>query len=214
MAFLFLLDRLFPNTRDTADTLWLVRGVGWFALLSSGLLFARQVNLKQTARTALAWLVIAGILVLGYAWRGSLMDAGLRLRGQLLPGYPVTTGPREMAISEDASGGYQVFGSVNGATVRFLIDTGASDIVLRAQDARAAGIDTNALDYSRAFATANGITHGAGAIVRELKIGDIVLHDVRVSVQRENLSTSLLGMNFLRRLKSFGFSDRRMVLRW
>jgi aspartyl protease family protein len=138
----------------------------------------------------------------------------LRLRGQLVPGYPVASGARELTVSEDNSGGYQVLGQVNGAKIRFLIDTGASDVVLTAADARAAGIDIETLDFSRPFATANGIAHGATATVHELRVGGIMLNNVRVSVQREGLSTSLLGMSFLRQLKSFGFGDHRMVLRW
>jgi len=211
---LFVLDRLFPNSLARADTASLVQGVGWFALVSSGLLFVRQVNLRHAARTALIWIGVAGLLLLGYAYRDLLTDAALRLRGQLVPGYPVASGAGELTVSEDNSGGYQVLGRVNGVTVRFLIDTGASDIVLTGADARAAGIDLSALDFSRPFATANGIAHGATATVHELRVGGIVLNNVRVSVQREGLSTSLLGLSFLRQLKSFGFGDHRMVLRW
>ena len=115
--------------------------------------------------------------------------------------------------TEGEGGGYHVIGSVNGQTVRFLVDTGASDIVLIGEDARAAGIDIDALDYNRPAATANGIAHSASAMVRELKVGSIVFHDVRVSVQREGLGVSLLGMSFLRRLKSFSFGAHKMVLR-
>lgn len=211
---LFVLDRLFPNSLARADTAGLVQLAGWFALVSSGLLFVRRINLRHAARTALIWIGIAGLLLLGYAYRDTLTDAALRLRGQLVPGYPVSSGAQELTVTEDGSGSYQVLGQVNGATVRFLIDTGASDIVLTGADAQAAGIDLSALDFSRPFATANGIARGATATVRELRVGGIVLHDMRVSVQREGLSTSLLGMSFLRQLKSFGFGERRMVLRW
>lgn len=213
-ALLFALNRLFPNSLGAGDSATLVRGVGWVAFLSSGLLFVRQVNLKQAARNILLWVGIFGLVLLGYAWRDPLLQASLRLRSQLLPGYPMASGPHELTVSEDDSGGYQVIGSVNGAKVRFLIDTGASDIVLTAADAQAAGLDPDALDYSRPYATANGVAHGASATVRELKVGGIVMRDVQVSVQREGLGVSLLGMSFLRQLQSFGFGQHRMVLRW
>jgi aspartyl protease family protein len=211
---LFALSRLFPNSLGGGDTANMLQMVGWFALLSSSLLFIRQVNLKQAARTTLVWIAIAGVLVLGYAWRDPLLEAGRQLRGQLLPGYPVASGSGEMTLTEHDGGGYQVIGSVNGAAVRFLIDTGASDIVLTATDARAAGIDPDALGYNRPAATANGIAHSAGATVKELKVGGFVLNDVQVSVQREGLGVSLLGMRFLGRLKSFGFGQHKLVLRW
>ena len=113
---LFVLDRLFPNSLARADTASLVQGVGWFALVSSGLLFVRQVNLRHAARTALIWVGVAGLLLLGYAYRDLLTDAALRLRGQLVPGYPVASGAGELTVSEDNSGGYQVLGRVNGAS--------------------------------------------------------------------------------------------------
>jgi aspartyl protease family protein len=211
---LFALNSLFPNSLGGGNTTDLLQMMGWFALVSSGLLFVRRVNLKHAARTTLIWIGIAGVLVLGYAWRDPLLEAGRHLRGQLLPGYPVASGPRELTLSEDNGGGYHVIGSVNGVAVRFLIDTGASDIVLTGADARAAGIDLETLDYSRAVATANGIASSASTMVKELKVGNIVLTDVRVSVQRDGLSVSLLGMSFLGRLKSFGFDQHKMILRW
>ena len=211
---LFALNSLFPNSLGGGDTANMLQMVGWFALLSSSLLFIRQVNLKQAARTALIWVGIAGVLVLGYAWRDPLLDMALQLRGQLLPGYPVASGTHELTVSEDENGGYQLIGSVNGAAVRFLVDTGASDVVLTGADARSAGIDVDSLDYSRAVGTANGIARSASTTVKELKVGGIVAHDVRVSVQRQGLSVSLLGMSFLRQLKYFGFSQHKLVLRW
>ena len=211
---LVMLNRLFPNSLGGGDSAYLVQTVAMLTLLSSSLLFIRQVNLKRAARTALAWTGIAGVLVLGYVWRDPLLEMALQLRSQLVPGYPVASGAGELTLSEDESGGYHVIGSVNGAKVRFLVDTGASDIVLTGADARAAGIDLDTLDYSRAFATANGIGHGASTMVKELTVGGITMHDVSVSVQREGLGVSLLGMNFLRRLKSFGFEQHRLVLRW
>jgi aspartyl protease family protein len=211
---LFALNAMFPNSLGGSDTAYLIQGVGWVALLSSSLLFIRQVNLRHAARNILLWLGVAGVLVLGYAYRDALTDVGLRLRSQLVPGYPVASGERELTVAEDANGGYQVIGAVNGAAVRFLIDTGASDIVLTGTDAHAAGIDVEALDYGRAFATANGVAHGATATVKQLQVGGIVLNNVRVSVQREGLGVSLLGMSFLRQLKSFGFGQHRMMLRW
>ena len=212
VALLFALNRMFPNSLGGGDTAALVRGVGWFTLLSSGLLFFRQINLKQAARNILLWVGVFGVVLLGYAYRDVFGDIGSRLQSQVMPGYPVTSGPHAVTISEDESGGYQVIGSVNGGPVRFLIDTGASDIVLTGADAQRAGLDLDSLDYSHAFATANGIAHGASAMVHEIKVGGIVLKDVKVSVQREGLGVSLLGMSFLRQLKSFSFGDHKLVL--
>jgi aspartyl protease family protein len=98
--------------------------------------------------------------------------------------------------------------------VRFLVDTGASDIVLSPGDARRAGIEPESLKYDRPYATANGVGYGASVTLDRLEIGAISLSNVRVSVQQAEMGTSLLGMTFLRRLKSYAVQDRKLVLRW
>ena len=128
--------------------------------------------------------------------------------------YPVPTGEREMVISESPGGSYMVYGKVNGTPVPFLIDTGASDIVLSPGDARRIGIDVDGLDFAHVYETANGQGRGAPYRVASLQVGDIVLHDVAVSINQAPMQSSLLGAAFLRKLKSFGFGDHQMVLRW
>ena len=72
---------------------------------------------------------------------------------------------------------------INGTPIRFLIDTGASDIVLSQSDAKLIGIATENLDYSRVYETANGAGHGAMATVSSLTVGPVSFHDVPVSDQ-------------------------------
>ena len=208
------LTELFPNGNPSwIDTAALVRMVAILAVISSSLLFIRQVNLKQTVRNILMWAGIMGMLALGFAYREPLRDAALRLRSGLIPGYPVQTGTGEMVISESEGGNYQVYGTVNGVRVRFLIDTGASDIVLSPADARRAGIDFGLLDFDHRYETANGVGKGALTKVNTLTVGDVHFSDVAVSVNQADMNASLLGMAFLKRFKSFGFSEGKLTLR-
>jgi len=119
-----------------------------------------------------------------------------------------------MVLSESEGGSYFVYGTVNGTRVRFLIDTGASDIVLSPADAGRIGIDLDALKFDHHYETANGIGQGATYTVAQLSVGNIRFSDVPVSIDRTQMSSSLLGMTFLRRLKSFGFGERKLILRW
>ena len=98
--------------------------------------------------------------------------------------------------------------------MRFLIDTGASDTVLSPMDAQRLGIDLAALDFSRVYLTANGNGRGAPYRLMDLAIGPIALSDVAVSINQAPMDESLLGMSFLRRLKSFEVQGRRLYLRW
>jgi aspartyl protease family protein len=213
-AMLWLLSQYFPEHGAPLDDAYMMRMVAILAVTSSGLLFIRQVNLKQTARNILLWVGVAGVLLLGYSWQDTLLDAGLRLRSALIPGYPIATGAHEMVLSESEGGSYFVYGTVNDVRVRFLIDTGASEIVLSPADAQRAGIDLNGLDFAHHYETANGIGQGANYTVPRLSVGNIRLSDVAVSIDRTDMSSSLLGMTFLRRLKSFRFGGRELYLDW
>ena len=116
-------------------------------------------------------------------------------------------------LGQDASGGYSVIGEVDGQKVNFMVDTGASDIVLSPADAKRLGVDEAKLDFARQFETANGIGQGAAYTVSSLVVGPITFHKVEVSINRAPMSSSLLGMAFLKRLKSFEVKDGRLYLR-
>jgi len=209
------LSALFPNGNPSwLDTAAMVRLVAILAVLSSALLFIREINLKQTARNILMWVGIMGVLALGFAYQAPLWDAFVRLRSGLIPGYPVQTGAGEMIISESEGGHYLVYGTVNGVRVRFLIDTGASDIVLSPADARRVGLDFGLLDFDHRYETANGVGKGALTSVSDLIVGGAHFTNVAVSVNQADMNASLLGMAFLRRFKSFSFSDGKLTLTW
>src|SRR5262249_26923401 len=76
-------------------------------------------------------------------------------------------------------GHFVVPGTANGAPVRFLVDTGATLVVLTPSDARAAGIDPSALVFDRAMRTASGTVPAAVAVLHEVKVGRISIGDVR-----------------------------------
>ena len=178
-------------------------------------LFATFAVTSQLAITAtFAVLTIGLVLIIGFAYQNELMDLGQRLRGALFPGYAVQTGAREMTISEGEDGHYHVYGTVNGVQIAFLIDTGATDIVLDPDDARRIGLKLEDLTFDKPFGSANGVGHGASIEVDTLSVGPIQLTKVRMSVNGARMGSSLLGMAFLKQLKSYSFSGGKLTLRW
>ncbi len=139
-ALLLGLNRLFPSTDAPLGDPGVVQTIGFLVLASSSLLFMREFNLKRTARYILLWLALGAVLISGFIFKNELMDFGVRLRGALIPSYAIQTGAREMTLSEGEDGHYHVYGAINGAKVYFLIDTGATDIVLDPEDARRIGL--------------------------------------------------------------------------
>ena len=103
---------------------------------------------------------------------------------------------------------------VDGVPLTFLVDTGASDIVLTLDDARELGFLPQDLEFSQRFRTANGEVRGAPVRLRELRIGQFSLYDLDASVNEAPLAISLLGMGFLEQLAGYEVEDGRLILRW
>ena len=209
------LAEAFPDALQSDwDKVRLINLVGFIALLSASLVLGRRFRTRDTIRNIAIWCAVFAALGLGYTFSGELGALGDRVRGELFPGTPVSTGPREMTISASEGGGYYVDGTINGAPARFAIDTGASGIVLSPEDAARAGIDVAHLDYSLPVETAHGASFNASARVDRLVVGQIELHDVEVEINKSSMGSSLLGMTFLKRLDSFGVENGRFVMRW
>jgi aspartyl protease family protein len=116
-------------------------------------------------------------------------------------------------VPRDAMGHFNVDGRVNGRSLQFVIDTGASLIALTADDAAQLGIHPAESEYTAVLRTANGTVRAAPTTLDMVEIGDIAVHDVRAVVMPDGaLSENLLGMSFLSRLRHFDYADGKMVL--
>ncbi len=211
---LWQLSRLFPGAVSSGDEPWLIYLIALLVVLSAGVAFARQVRLSEVARNIGVWLAIAAVLVVGYSYRDALSSVGARVKSEFLPGDPVESGAHTLTLTQDEGGDFHIYGTANGARVRFLVDTGASGIVLSPADARRIGIDTAALHYVSGYETANGIGAGAAYTLDTLSVGPLQFSNVPVSINRTDMHASLLGMTFLKRLKSFEIRGRNLYLRW
>jgi aspartyl protease family protein len=110
-----------------------------------------------------------------------------------------TSDRQTVTLNADSRGHFLVDGQINGGSVRFLLDTGATSIALSAADARRLGVN-----YQRGQAvrmnTANGIAGGYRITLDTVRIGDIALNGVEAVVMEGNaLPVALLGMTFLNR---------------
>jgi aspartyl protease family protein len=102
---------------------------------------------------------------------------------------------------------------VNGAPVRFLVDTGASLVILTPADARSAGFSARQLAFNERASTANGEVRMATVTLREVRLGQLIIADVPAAVIK-NLDMSLLGMSFLSRLQSYEMRDGKLTITW
>jgi aspartyl protease family protein len=208
------LQALFPGQVTGTDQAYALQMLGWLALVSSGLVFARRMRFGEVARNIGVWGAIAGVAILGYSFRNEAAAAFQRVRGELIPALAVPTGARQMTITASDDGGFYVMGQVNGAPVRFAIDTGANGVLLAPADAKRAGIDPDTLKFSAPGETANGVGYMAPVTLDKLTVGQIQLANVPAAVDKAPMSSSLLGMAFLKRLESFEVKGDQLTLRW
>lgn len=120
---------------------------------------------------------------------------------------------RTLVYRADRRGHFSLTATVNSAPTRFVVDTGASLIALTLDDARAAGIGRSELVFNQLTQTANGPVRFAPVMLREVRIGQLSIENVAAAVI-ENLDQSLLGMSFLKRLKSFEMREGALTISW
>lgn len=121
---------------------------------------------------------------------------------------------RTVSVPGDRRGHFMVDTAVDGRRLTMLVDTGASIVALTSEDAARAGIRPYPREYNRRVSTANGEVAVAPVRIREMRVGEITVRDVDAVVMPPGrLGTSLLGMSFLRQLRSFGIADGRLTLR-
>jgi aspartyl protease family protein len=120
---------------------------------------------------------------------------------------------RTLVYRADRRGHFSLTATVNGAPTRFVVDTGASLVALTLDDARAAGIGRGELIFNQLTQTANGRVRFAPVMLREVRIGQLSIENVPAAVI-ENLDQSLLGMSFLKRLKSFEMREGALTISW
>lgn len=117
-------------------------------------------------------------------------------------------------LSPDRNAQFVTEIEINGARIHALVDTGASHVMLTAEDARAINLDPPASAYTIPAQTANGTAFLAPARLRELRVGEITEYDVQALVAKPGLNgISLLGMSFLKKLSSFQVADGHFVMK-
>jgi aspartyl protease family protein len=125
---------------------------------------------------------------------------------------PLVAAEPAASIAKSSDGHYWANGDVNGAKVRFLVDTGATEVALTPADARKLGYDLGGLNYGYRVVTAAGQTRAAAIRLASVTVAGARLENVDALVIEKGLDTSLLGMTYLGRLASFQATRQALIL--
>lgn len=190
-------------------------GLGGLSLLMAASIvegFARHWTYGVQSIAVSGGVLIA--LLVTYASRAELQTVLDRAIGDIAVGRTVVTPEGEVVAARRMDGSFLVRAEVNGHEARFIFDTGASTVVLRAENAAALGFNPETLNYSVPVSTANGAALAAPVVIESLTVGSITERNVRALIARSGvLHANLLGMSFLERLGSYEVRGNRLILR-
>ncbi len=205
---------------DEAQFAQVLIGATLVAFIGTSVLAGYRGRMTSLARHLGLVALIAGGLAGGYTYKSEVAELAHRITGELLPpGETQTIEPRasgEIAvrIRRRGDGHFVAKLRIGTSALNALVDTGASTVVLRAADAKAIGLDIERLSYTVPVQTANGIAYAAAVRLPQVAIGPLQLDGVDALVARPGaLKESLLGISFLRRLRSYEFSGDFLTLR-
>ena len=172
--------------------------IGWF-------IAENRKSMGKATRQGVVW---------GLIFIGVIAGAGLwsDIRDDVVPRQAVVA-QGVIEVPRRYDGHYYLVLSLNDVPVEFIVDTGASDVVLTLNDARRIGLDPDNLVFSGRATTANGTVKTAFARVRDVRLGDIQDHNLSVSVNGGQMAGSLLGMSYLKRFESIEIRGDRLLLR-
>lgn len=207
------LNKAFPGTLSQDDNLMhFLYLMALLSVLSLGFFSGVQGSAGQILKQIAAWIGIAAVVIAGYSYREEFLGVATRMKSELMPMEAASIDDRTVQLRATHNGHFNVSALVDGRKINFLVDTGASSVALTPQDAKRLGYNSKKLKFTQPVNTANGITYVAPIQLRVIKIGDIVVSNVRATVHKDGLDQSLLGMSFLGRLNSITVNKNTLVL--
>ena len=181
-------------------------------MLVASALFSRRIGLGEMIRSALAWVAIFAVFILGFTYQRELLAVWTRVSGEMTGANEQVVVGDTLRIRQSADGHFWVDAKVNELPVRFLIDSGATTTAMTLRIARRANVDISDSAFPVVLATANGSVEAQRGMVRSLEIGPMVARDLPVVVAEEFGESNVIGMNFLSKLRSWRVEGDEMVL--
>lgn len=182
-------------------------------IIASGALLGRRGSFGQIGAAIIFWGGAFLLAMLAYTYRGELATVWARLKSEIVTSAPVSSGAGEVQFRRAGDSHFYVDSKVNGGAITFMVDTGATQVALSWDDARAAGFDPETLDFWQRVNTASGTAMVAPVRLERVEIAGIVRTNLPAAVLPRGAEGSLLGLAFLNTLQSYEISGDRLTLR-
>ena len=145
---------------------------------------------------------------------GAIAAVGLwgDIRQTVMPQQAVFAEDGRVALPRAPDGHYYVSLDLNGVPTRFVVDTGATGMVLSRNDAERAGLTPDQLIFRGQANTANGMVRTAPVRLESVGLGPFTDRNVRAYINEGEMRTSLLGMSYLQRFDRLEISNGQLIL--
>lgn len=171
--------------------------LGYFILQSRG-------NLSQMLRQMALWgLIFIGVMAAYGLWGD--------VQREMVPRQAVIS-DTQIEVPRAQDGHYYIDLKINGKAIEFVVDTGATSVVLTRDDARKAGISIDGLRFNSIANTANGKVRTARINLEDVALGEIKDQNIPAYVNDSEMFGSLLGMTYLSRFSKIEIAQDRLIL--
>ncbi|MCT4557400.1 MAG: TIGR02281 family clan AA aspartic protease [Pelagimonas sp.] len=179
------------------------------AIAGAGLLmlfvFRKRLGAVNLARhSANIVILLVGALFVSAIWSD--------IRDQSFNRQAVFDDSGQISLPRDPDGHYYATLIINDVPVEFVVDTGATSVVLTREDAMRAGVDPGEQGFYSEARTANGSVATAPIVLTQVQFGSISDKRVRAFVNGGEMHTSLLGMSYLNRFDKIEIAGGQLVL--
>ena len=183
--------------------------LAYLVLLGAVLVFwyfiQNRQSLSKTLQQAAAWgLIFLGVIAAVGLWGD--------IRQTVQPQQLVMTDAGRIEVPRGPDGHYYLTLGVNDVPVHFVVDTGATSMVLTQEDAARIGLNEEDVIFYTEAMTANGPVRTAPVRLADVALGPFHDQNVRAFVNEGEMSKSLLGMDYLNRFQRMEMSNGKLIL--
>lgn len=189
---------------DSFDTARLIYLGLLIVAIGGSYLVSQRKHLGKTLQMGAIWaLIILGTVAGVGLWED--------VRQSVAP-FQTVTDQGQISVPRQGDGHYHLVLQINGTPIEFVVDTGASEVVLTQEDAARVGLDPAKLDYFGRAMTANGPVQTARVVLDEVRLGPLSDTNLRATVNGGEMFQSLLGMSYLNRFSEIAIRNGELVL--
>jgi aspartyl protease family protein len=193
---------------QSAELIWLLLAI----MLVGSALLSRRWSLTGALSMALWWVAIFVIALGIFSYRNEIGGVANRVKSEVTGEAQQRVVGSTLRVAKALDGHFWVEGQVNGHSMRFLIDSGASITALSQDSAMAAGLNFDQSGFPIVLTTANGPVEAYRSNIATLEVGPLRASDLPIVVSPAFGDVNVLGMNFLSKLKGWRVEGDEMIL--